>query len=98
MDFGAILGPKIDPKWRKKTASKNSAILRRSCKIFRVGKDLVVGLGMAPWRPPQYAPDTSKKERKKGRMEERRKILRREGKKGRMLGMTERAPSARVEL
>ena len=77
------MGPKIDPKWRKKTASKNSAILRRSCKIFRVGKDLVVGLGMAPWRPPQYAPDRSQKQRKKGRMEERRKGGREEVKKGR---------------
>lgn len=51
-DFGAILGPKMDPK-SKKRESKNRAIFRRSWKIVGQGKAVVVGLGMAPWRPIQ---------------------------------------------
>ena len=51
-DFGAILGPKMDPK-SKKRESKNRAIFRRSWKIVGHWKVVVVGLGMAPWRPIQ---------------------------------------------
>ena len=72
------------PKMVRKRRQEGQEIQPSSSRRPGSGSVLVVGLGMAPWRPPQYAPDRSQKERKKGRMEEMRKIRRVEGKKGRM--------------
>ena len=51
-DFGAILGPRMDPK-SKKRESKNRAIFRRSWTIVGPWKAVVDWFGMAPWRPIQ---------------------------------------------